>query len=458
MKNYPRFLLWIIILLTLVAAVIDFPKTKPLHIETPKLPGINKKISFGLPFAGSTINISFGNFQFQRDFPFRKGLDLAGGTSITLRANMQKIPKEQQLDALNGAKAVLENRVNLFGVTEPTIQTAQVGNDYRIIVDLPGINVDQAISLIGTTAQLSFWEQGASGSGVLNNRAQLPIGIPETLGPDAKPTSLTGKDLKNAVVDFNQQTGEPEVQLTFTSEGAKKFADITSRNIGKRVDIVLDNQVISFPTVQSAILDGNAVINGSFTTDQAKTLATQLQAGVLPVPLTVLAQSSVGATLGQDSLQKSLFAGFLGLIIIILFMVLLYGRFGAIASMALFVYTIFVLGIFKVIPITLTLAGIAGFILSIGMAVDANILIFERTKEELKRGKSISGALELGFTRAWSSIRDSNMSTLITSVILYKFGTGIVRGFALTLAIGVVISMFSAIVVTRTFLRVFLKK
>lgn len=458
MRTYPRFFLWLIILLTLLAVVIDFPKTKPFHVQTPKLPGINKKISFDLPFSGSTFNIHIGSFVFQKEFPFRKGLDLAGGTSVTLRADMKKIPKDQRKDALDGAKAVLDNRVNLFGVTEPTIQTAQVGDDYRIIVDLPGINVDQAVSLIGATAQLSFWEQGASGSGSLRDIRTLPLGVLQTLGVDGKPTNLTGKDLKSATVGFNSQTGQPEVQLSFTSQGAKKFGDITSRNIGKPVDIVLDNQVISYPTVQTAILDGNAVINGSFTVDQAKALSTELQAGALPVPLTILEQRSIGATLGENSLEKSLFAGALGLLIIVIFMSSLYGGLGIIASAALLIYTLFVLAIFKIIPVTLTLAGIAGFILSIGMAVDANILIFERTKEELRSGKSGSGALELGFSRAWSSIRDSNVSTLITSVILYKFGTGIVRGFALTLAIGVIVSMFSAIVVTRTFLRVFMKK
>lgn len=457
MRTYPRFFLWIILILTAIAVIIDFPKTTPLTIKTPKLPGFNKSISFTLPFAGSTVAISAGPIQFHKEFPFRKGLDLAGGTSVTLRAEMQKIKSDQRVDALNGAKAVLENRVNLFGVTEPTIQTAQVGQDYRIIVDLPGINIDQAVSLIGTTAQLSFWEQGASGSGKFANIAAWPLGILQTLGPDARQTSLTGKDLKNATVSFDSQTGQPQVQITFTADGTKKFADITSRNIGKRVDIVLDNQVISYPTVQTAILDGNAVINGSFTIDQAKALATDLQAGVLPVPLTILQQQSIGATLGQDSLQKSVFAGILGLIIIVLFMTFLYGEFGIIASAALCIYTLFVLAIFKLIPVTLTLAGIAGFILSIGMAVDANILIFERTKEELRNGRQKKNALELGFARAWTSIRDSNISTLITSFILLEFGTGIVKGFAITLAIGVLVSMFSAIVVTRTFLRIFMR-
>lgn len=458
MKNHPRFLLWLIIIFTAFAIVIDLPKSKPIHIEIPKIPGINRKISFNLPLYGSTVDFYYNGQHILWQFPFRKGLDLAGGTSITLRAEMQKIPKDQRADALNGAKLVLDRRVNLLGVSEPTIQTAQVGGDYRLIVDLPGINVTQAVNLIGTTAQLSFWEQGASGSGVLRDIRTLPLGIPQILGADAKETNLTGKDLKSASVVFDPSTGKPQVQLVFTGNGSYKFADITKRNVGKPVVIVLDNQVISFPTVNEPILNGNAVIQGQFTTDQAKTLSIELQGGSLPVPLTVLAQNSIGATLGQNSLTKSLFAGVLGFLIIAIFMIVLYGIRGAIASGALLLYTIFILAIFKLIPVTLTLAGIAGFILSIGMAVDANILIFERMKEELRAGRDYTQAIELGFSRAWSSIRDSNISTLITSFILFKFGTGIVRGFALTLAIGVIVSMFSAITITRTFLRVFHRK
>jgi len=455
MRSHPRLFLFFIALATLVTLIIDIPYTKPFHIETPKLPGFNKKISFDLPFGGSFININMGNFHFVRIFPFRRGLDLAGGTSVTLRADMNKIPNNQRQNALEGAKSVLENRVNLFGVSEPTIQTAQVGNEYRLIVDLPGINVDQAVALIGKTAELSFWDQGASGSGKLRSITALPFGVLQTLGSDGEQTNLSGKDLKNASVAFDPNSGVPEVQLQFTAAGAKKFAEITGKNIGKLVDIVLDNQVISYPRVNTQILDGNAVITGSFTTDQAKALATELQAGVLPVPLSILQQQTIGATLGTNSLQKSLFAGILGVVIIVIFMIALYRGFGIVASMALLLYTVFVLAIFKIVPVTLTLAGIAGFILSIGMAVDANILIFERTKEELRRGKNKLSAIELGFSRAWPSIRDSNISTLITSFILYKFGTGVVRGFALTLAIGVLVSMLSAIVVTRTFIRNF---
>jgi preprotein translocase subunit SecD len=442
MRTHPRFLLFFIVLLTAFAVILDLPKTNPISFKTPKLPGLNKQISFTLPIAGSTI----GNVQ----FPFKRGLDLAGGTSVTLRADVSKVAPDKKKDALESAKIVLENRVNLFGVSEPTIQTAQVGNDYRLIVDLPGINVDQAVSLIGTTAQLTFWESATTSA--IQFIPNAPI---QYYGNYIKPTDLTGKDLKNSTVVFDPQTGNPQVQIVFTPDGGKKFGILTQKNLGKPLVIVLDNQIVSAPTVQAAILDGTAVITGQFTTDQAKTLSIELQAGALPIPLSILAQQSIGATLGQSSLQKSLFAGMLGLLIIVLFMIVLYGRLGVMASAALLVYTLLVLAVFKLIPVTLTLAGIAGFILSIGMAVDANILIFERTKEEIRDGRAVKPAIELGFSRAWTSIRDSNISTLITSAILFYFGTGIVKGFALTLAIGVVISMFSAIVVTRTLLRTF---
>jgi len=261
--------------------------------------------------------------------------------------------------------------------------------------------------------------------------------------------------LKKASVVFGSQDGKPQVQLDFTGLGSKYFSEITKRNVGKQVSIVLDNFVVSAPVVQQAILSGNAVISGNFTTPIAKNLAIQLNAGALPAPLHIIGQTTVGPSLGIESLKKSLLGGILGLLSIVVFMSVLYKKEGVIASLALFIYTVFVLFIFKAIPITLTLAGVAGFILSIGMAVDANILIFERMREELRAGKSKNVAARLGFSRAWSSIRDSNISSLITCFILFYFGSGIIRGFALTLAIGILVSMFSAIVVTRSLLSVF---
>ncbi|MBI2614033.1 MAG: protein translocase subunit SecD [Candidatus Levybacteria bacterium] len=426
MKKSPRLLLWFIILLTIAGAVINLP--------------------------------SKGPFSFTKSLSFKEGLDLAGGTSLTFKADMSDVNKAQESKALDGVKNVIERRINLFGVSEPVVQTSISKNDYRIIVELPGVDINQAKSIIGTTAELSFWEQAASDSAKIASSSAYPQGVIEILGSDAIKTNLSGRDLKDTSVGFDPNSGKPQVQLQFTSEGTKKFAAITQRNVNKIVAIVLDNQVIEAPRVNQAILTGDAVISGSFTSESANALSTSLNAGALPVPLIPLQQHGVDATLGSESLLKSLFAGALGILIIIIFMTVLYGRLGIVASIALVLYTLFVLSIFKLSSIapygiTLTLSGIAGFILSVGMAVDANILIFERMKEERRLGRSWKESLELGFSRAWTSIRDSNISSLITSFVLYQFGTGTVKGFALVLAIGVLVSMFSAIIVTRTFLR-----
>ncbi len=439
MRN-PRILFWFIVVLTIAAILIDLPNEK--------------------------INFFIGNFHIQKDFSFQKGLDLQGGVSITYRANVSDIPSDLRKDALDSAKTVIEKRINFFGVAEPIIQTATVNNDARIIVEIPGIaDVASAVNLIGTTAQLSFWEEGAASNAAslkpasqvnqkIASSSAFPLGLDLYLGPNPKKTDLTGKDLQKAGVTFDSTTGAPQVSLVFSDAGGKKFAEITKRNVNKRVAIVLDNQIVSAPNVNVPILTGNAVITGGFTIDQAKAISIQLNAGALPLPLSILEQRTIGPTLGESSLKKSLFAGTLGFLVVIIFMAVLYGRLGLLASGALVLYTLFVLALFKFIPITLTLAGIAGFVLSIGMAVDANILIFERMKEELRSKKSLPLAIELGFTRAWTSIRDSNIASLITAAILYEFGTNVVKNFAVTLAIGVLVSMFSAIVVTRTFLRI----
>ncbi len=443
MRN-PKFIFWFIALLTIFAIYVDLPRDFTIFNKT---------------LHGFGLNFFIGNAHIQKEFDFQKGLDLEGGVSIAYKADLKSVPDNVKKDALESAKSIIERRINFFGVSEPIVQVATVNNTARIIVEIPGIaDVDNAINLIGTTAQLTFWEKASSSSATLLSEkvaspSALPVGLEIILGPNPKKTDLTGKDLQKSAVTFDTNNGSPQVSLVFTSAGGKKFADITKRNVGKQVAIVLDEQIISAPTVNTPILDGNAVITGGFTLNQAKGLSIQLNAGALPISLSVLEQRTIGPTLGLASLKKSLFAGLLGFVVITIFMCVLYGRFGIIATAALIIYTLFVLALFKTIPITLTLAGIAGFILSIGMAVDANILIFERMREELRSGKNLSTAIELGFTRAWSSIRDSNVSSLITSVILYYFGTGPVRGFALALAIGVLVSMFSAIIVTRTFLR-----
>lgn len=441
MKKSPHVLLWFIILLTVFSVLINLPSIGPLS--------------------------------FTKNLTFKKGLDLAGGTSITLKADMIGVDSAQRDKALEAVKSVIEQRTNYFGVSEPLVQTAVSGNDYRVIVELPGVNINQAKSIIGTTAQLSFWEKSSTSSASLiasdkelevlvATQSGYPVSVLLALGTYPNKTNLSGSDLKETSIGFDPNSGKPQVQLVFTSDGAKKFADITQRNVGRVVAIVLDDQVIEAPVVNQPILTGNAVITGSFTTESANALSRSLNAGALPVPLLYLQQHGVDATLGSESLNKSLFAGGLGIIVIIIFMIMLYGKLGIVASISLILYTLFVLSIFKISSITpygitLTLSGIAGFILSVGMAVDANILIFERMKEERRLGRSWHESLELGFSRAWTSIRDSNIASLITSFVLYQYGTGTVRGFALTLAIGVLVSMFSAITVTRTLLRIFFR-
>lgn len=412
----------------------------------------------GVSLPPQSINLQMGQLNLQKNLAYKLGLDLQGGTQLTYRIIMDKIPNSEKEKAFDGARNIIERRVNFFGVGEPSIQTLKIGGDHRVIVELPGLSdVTTATNLIGKTAELTFWEVGKEIKGV-SPSASLPVGLSMFLGTNPLKTELTGKDLKSSQVVFsNTAAAGPQVQLDFTKDGSKIFAAITKRNIGKPVAIVLDGQVVEVPRVNTEILNGTAVITGSFTTETAKALSIQLNSGALPAPLEIIGQSTVGPSLGLDSLKKSLFAGILGFISIIIFMIFLYKKEGVLASIALCIYVIITLAIFKFIPITLTLAGIAGFILSIGMAVDANILIFERMREELRLGKTREAAVHLGFSRAWSSIRDSNTSSLITSFILYYFGTGIVKGFALTLAIGILVSMFSAIVVTRNLLKVFEK-
>ncbi|MEK7605287.1 MAG: protein translocase subunit SecD [Patescibacteria group bacterium] len=447
MRRPSSFLTIVIVVVTLLALLINIPDSVSLNF----LPFLKTQKA---PVKLININTLLSPLGLNQNVAFKKGLDLQGGTSITLRADMKTIPTNERKDALDSAKQVIERRINFFGVSEPLVQTSQVNSDYRIIVEIPGVtDVNQAVSLIGKTAQLTFWETGASTSAKTTTAANLPLGITQVMGEAARPTNLTGKDLKKADVTFNPNTGEPQVQLTFTASGSKKFADITTRNVGKIVGIVLDNVLVQAPRVNEPIVAGTAEITGQFTIPQAKALQIQLNAGALPVPLSVLQQRAIGATLGDQTVRKSLIAGAIGFVVIVIFMIGLYGRLGVIASIALIIYTLITLSVFRLVPVTLTLAGIAGFILSIGIAVDANILIFERMREEMRKGKSEHASIDLGFSHAWASIRDSNIASLITSSILMVFGTGIVRGFALTLAIGVLVSLFTAITVTRTLLR-----
>ncbi|PIW73311.1 protein translocase subunit SecD, partial [Candidatus Roizmanbacteria bacterium CG_4_8_14_3_um_filter_34_9] len=349
--------------------------------------------------------------------------------------------KEDLNDALNSARDVIERRINFFGVTEPQIQTVKTGDKYRLNVDLPGIsNSEEAIKLIGQTAQLTFRE--LPGEKIATN---TPIFLQLT-----KDTGLSGIHILKSTVEFDSQTGKPQVGLKFNQKGTELFASITKRNIGKRVGIFLDNIPLTTPNVQTEIPDGSAVITGNFTTDETKKLVIAINSGALPLPIKLVEQKNIGPSLGEVEVRKSVYAGAVGLIMVLLFMIIYYGRLGFIASLGLLIYGLISLFIFKAIPLVLTLPGVAGFILSIGMAVDSNILIFERIKEEQRKGRSFDIAVRLGFGRAIDAIKDANVTTLTVAFILFnplnweflpQFG--MVRGFALTLAIGVGTSLFT---------------
>lgn len=440
-----------IIIVTAISLFIALPSELPVSIHTGPL-NFNRTF-YKRPLS---LNIFGGHLIF--DPQIKLGLDLRGGTHLILDTDMSQIPEADRLDALESSKEVISRRIDLFGVSEPLIQTSvnQDANQYQIIVELPGVNdVDQAISLIGQTAQLEFKELPQDIDPTSTDSAQISLDTFASSG-------LTGKDLTRSTVEFDPQTGNPVVGLKFTQEGSQLFSDITARNLNRPVAIFLDDLLVTAPYVQAVIDSGEAVISGQFTTDQAKNLSIQLNAGALPVPIQVMGQNTVGATLGNLSVAQSLEAGLIGLFMVMLFMALYYGRLGLLADTALIIYSLITLAIYKTFAVTLTLPGLAGFILSVGMAVDSNILIFERTKEELRAGKQWRTAVELGFGRAWDSIKDANLATLIITFILFNpfnwtflVTSGLVRGFALTLAIGIFISLFTGIVVTRTLIRLF---
>lgn len=536
-----------IFVLTAVCLLIVFPVYANKGIDW-----VNKKANIGLPnFPSSGFNL---------------GLDLQGGAHLIYQANTKDIPDADRSSAVEGVRDVIERRVRGgLGVAEPLVQTTKVNNDYRIIVELPGVtDVNQAIKMIGETPILEFKETDdkplraltaaetktmndynaeaqkkakealaavngemsfadavtkysedertkASGGemGFITNqifpdiykwagahqdgdvskelikspdglnivkrisllktdasstapaqydvaRIFIKIKQPVDIVPPAdqwKSSGLSGKQLKRTEVSQDSRTGQVQVALQFNDEGTQMFADLTKRNVGKPVAIFLDGTPISVPVVNEPILNGSAVISGSFSIQEARLLAQRLNSGALPVPVELISQQKVGATLGADSLAKSFKAGVAGLLAVIIFMIFYYRLPGVLAGLALMIYASAALAIFKLIGVTLTLSGIAGFILSIGVAVDANVLVFERLKEELKSGKILRASMEEAFIRAWPSIRDSNVSALISCVCLIWFGTGFVQGFAVTLAIGVLVSMFTAIIVTRTIMR-----
>jgi len=433
------------------------------------------------------IHIHLGPIQIDREIEVHQGLDLQGGMQVLLEAD---VPPDEPVDrqAVAAAKAIIEKRVDGLGVSEPLIQ---LQGTRRIIVELPGLkNPEEAIAAFGKTGLLEFIHAGkiylppgshvqtteeVAGSSLEATPTATVEATPtltatpseadtEPLAPTPLPqervfeTIMTGRNLKSAnltVDDYNQ------IQITFTldEEGARTFADYTAENVGQVMCIVLDKEVVSCATIKDVISRGEVLLTreGGFTPAEAESIVIRLRYGALPIPLRVESHREVGPTLGEDSIRKSTLAGAIGLSIVIAFMLIYYRLPGLLADIALVIYAAVVFAFFKLIPVVLTLAGITGFILSVGMAVDANILIFERLKEELRAGKGLRLAVEQGFSRAWFSIRDSNFSTLITCAILFwlgsYFGTSIIKGFAVTLAIGVLVSMFTAITVTHTLLR-----
>ncbi len=405
-----------------------------------------------------------------RNLTFRQGLDLRGGLQLLLAAD---IPDDEKLPegAIDMASKTVERRINALGLTEPVVQ---VQGDRHIIVEIPGVeDPEQAISTIRQTALLEFVEPPPgtppellrSGVTIRTTKSTSEVG---PLPPNAPLTEttvfttvLTGADLKKAFPTRDQQTSKAVVSFELQPGAADKFAQYTASHIGKPLCIVLDKQILSCPRINSEIPNGKGVIEGGFTVESANQLAIQLQSGALPVPLKIESYKAIGPSLGKISVVESIRAGIVGLVVVFLFMFIYYRLNGVAADLALALYVLLNLLLYKLVPITMTLPGIAGFLLSVGMAVDANILVFERMKEELRRGRSLSRAAEAGFSRAWTSVRDSNLATLLTCVILYTFGSAfaasLVKGFAITLALGTLINLFTAIIVTRTFVRMSLE-
>jgi len=395
-------------------------------------------------------------------FHFKLGLDLASGTQLVYKADTSKLESKDVSSSMQALKEVVEKRINVFGVSEPIIQTESGGlgnsDEKRLIVELPGItDINKAVEMIGKTPLLEFKLMNKNYTPTEEEKKNNVISRDAFLD-----TGLTGRYLKGSQLQFGQKGGfanEPIVSLTFNSDGKDLFAKITKEHIGEVLAIFLDGQPISLPVIQQEIPDGSAQISGKFTADEAKELVRNLNLGALPVAIELVSTNSVGASLGKDILDKGIYAGIIAIIIISLFLILWYRLPGLISVLALGTYIVMMLAIFKLIPVVLTAAGIAGFIMSIGMAVDANILILERMKEEFNENRdNMEEAIKNGFARAWLSIRDSNITSIIIAVVLFWLGTSAVKGFALTFGVGVLISMISAISISRTFLLAILKK
>jgi protein-export membrane protein SecD len=398
---------------------------------------------FILPPSSTIAGIKVPDLYFNRFSPWRLGLDLVGGTALTYDIDLSGVERGDVTAVTNGLKDVIEKRIDLYGVSEPRVRVVEKGDSRQLLVELAGIsNVDEAVKEIGETPYLDFREDCSF--------------TDESIA--CVPTELSGMHIKRASVASNQQgIALPVVSLEFTEEGSKLFEEITGRNVGKPLAIFLDGVPISAPVVEEKIIGGNAQISGKgITADVARQLVERFNAGALSAPIKLANQRTVNATAAEDSLNRIVFAGFISILLIVAFIISIYKKRGIIAGMSLILYVVFSLAIFKLIPgFTMSLSGVTGFILSIGAALDANILIFERAKEESRHGASRLSAIESGFRFAWSSIRDSNVSTIFTALILYLFTSSFVKGFALTLLVGIIINLCMTYVVTRNLLKIF---
>lgn len=430
--------LFLIFFLTVIAAYIALP---------------DKIFNFSKP----AIDFYFLGKHFYKNYELRKGLDIQGGMQVTLEAEMDNIANEDKVTALESAREIIARRVDLYGIGESSIQTSQKDNNYRLIVELPGVSdPKEALELVGQTAQLEFkLQRELTEKDITESTVSAQAWLNTFVG-----TGLTGKQLKRSQAQLDPNTAKPVISLEMNDDGRQLFADITKNNVNKVLAIFIDGAPMMTPVISTPILDGRAVITGNFTVDEAKKIAVQLNAGALPVNIKVLEQKTIGASLGNESIQKSVVAGLIGLAMVLLFMIIYYGGLGFIASISLVIYAILTIAIYKVWGVVLTLPGIAGLILTIGMAVDSNILIFERMKEELRVGHSYDRAMELGFGRAWDSIKDANMASIFTALVLinplnFSFlnTSGLVRGFGLTFLLGTLLSLFTGMVVSRLLLR-----
>ncbi|MFZ2153466.1 MAG: protein translocase subunit SecD [Microgenomates group bacterium] len=434
---------WTILCISFLCLIVNLP---------PSFTILNKT------FYRPDFSIKIGNFSFKKNLDLRYGLDLAGGASLLYDIDTTKTTSENLPSALESLKNNIERRVNLFGISEANVKLTNNSGQNRLSIELPGVaDINSAINLIGKTANLSFRGEDSAVTEATTSASFI----------DAFPfdTKINGSHLVRSNVQLNSNTSTPEVGLEFNPEGSRLFEEATRKYLNKRIAIFLDDVPITYPTVQSVITDGKAVINGQFDIKTAKELSAQLNAGALPLPITILSQTTIGATLGKDTIQKGITAGLIGLLILAIFMVGNYGYLGFISVIGLIIYGLITLTLYRLIPITLTFPGIVGFLLSIGMAVDSNILIFERLKEETRAGKPWNIAMELGFGKAWDSIKDANTCTIITGLILFNpFSwnflntSGMVRGFALTLILGILIGMFTGVFVTRNLLRILAHK